>query len=198
MINIGRRIDKQETIELAKEFDIEWAGLMAFIEVESNGYGFYPKTNEPVVLFEGHWFHKFTKGIYDVTYYWISYPEWNTKWYYLNQRIRVEDAFKLNEEAALMSASWGKMQVMGFNYRVCGYTTIFEFVKAMFESEKNQIRAGLQYLKHNNLIVEVKKRNWRQVAYRYNGKGYEKNKYHIKLEAAFNKYSQIAIKDGIS
>ena len=64
---MAKFITNQELAELAKSYGIELAALKAVIEVESRGDGFY-STGEPVVLFEGHQFHKFTKGKFDKTH----------------------------------------------------------------------------------------------------------------------------------
>ena len=82
------------------------------------------------------------------------------------------------------------MQVMGFNYKLVGYETPEDFVKAMFLSEYNQIKAGLDYIKNVGLIDEIKTKSWRAFARGYNGAGYAKNNYHVKLQTAYNKYNK--------
>jgi len=186
---MGKFITNQQLTELANSYGIELAALKAVIEVESRGDGFY-STGEPVVLFEGHQFHKFTRGKFSKTHPELSYPDWTSKWYKYNQPDRVDEAAELDFKAAILSTSWGCMQVMGFNYKLVGYETPEDFVKAMFLSEYNQIKAGLEYIKNADLLDEIKFKAWRAFARGYNGKGYAKNNYHVKLQTAYTKYNK--------
>jgi hypothetical protein len=82
------------------------------------------------------------------------------------------------------------MQVMGFNYKLVGFETPEAFVKAMFESEYNQIKAGLDYIVNAGLLPEIRNKAWRAFARGYNGRDYEVNKYHVKLQTAYTKYNK--------
>ena len=46
------------------------------------------------------------------------------------------EAAHLNRIAALKSASWGKFQLMGFNYKLCGFNSLQAFVNAMYKNEE--------------------------------------------------------------
>lgn len=185
---MGKFITNVELAQLAKVYSIELAALKAVIEVESRGDGFYDD-GLPVVLFEGHQFHKFTRGKFDKSHPELSYPTWTTKWYKYNQPDRVDEAAELDFKAAILSTSWGCMQVMGFNYKLVGFETPETFAQAMFISEYNQIKAGLDYIVNAGLLPEIRNKAWRAFARGYNGKEYEKNNYHVKLQTAYNKYN---------
>ena len=101
----------------AEELDCEPALIKAFAEVESSGYGFWQFSDtdwRPKILFEAHWFHTFTNGIYDKSHPNISSPVWNKALYYYGKKEynRLDEACSLNREAGLKSASWGKFQIM--------------------------------------------------------------------------------------
>lgn len=77
---------------------------------------------------------------------------------------------------------------MGFHWKSLGYNSLQEFVNAMYESEAKQVEAMMKFIKANGLLVHLKSKNWVKFARGYNGVGYAKNNYHIKLANAYNKY----------
>ncbi|QQV91374.1 N-acetylmuramidase [Polaribacter phage Leef_1] len=165
------------------------ATIKAVALVESNGGGFN-KNGTPKILFEGHWFHKLTKGKFTN---WInrniSYPKWIRTYYNENQHNRLQKAVLLDRDAALKSASWGKFQIMGFNYDKCGFSNIQDFINAMFKSEGAQLEAFVNFIISRNLDDELRDKNWSRFAYFYNGSGFAKNKYDTKLADAYLKYA---------
>ena len=182
-------ITQEQYVELSKEYGLEIALIKAVEQVESNGDG-YLSNEDLKILFEGHIFSKLTNGKYDKSNLTISYLKWVRTFYKggIAEYDRLEEAYKLDALQALKSASWGTFQIMGFNYEVCGYSSVVDFVQ--------DVRIGLYYcLKHfftyctnRKLIDKLKKKDWRGFAKSYNGLGYEKNSYHTKLENAYKKY----------
>ena len=172
-------------INAANLLKCEVAVIKAVVEVESGGRGFL-RNGDPKILFEGHWFYRLTKGKYKISN--INYPKWITKFYNQDQHKRLSDAIKLDREAALMSASWGLFQIMGFNYKKCGFVTLQSFINSMYESEGSQLIAFCNYIKNVGLDDELRLKQWSRFAFSYNGPGFSKNKYEIKLERAYNKY----------
>lgn len=181
---------------IAKANDLTVAHLKAVVEVESLGYGFDNK-QRPIILFEGHKFHKFTEGEYtgkegteD-----ISYKRWTKKWYTGSQDgeyDRLERACKLDLEAALMSTSWGLFQIMGFNYKVAGYKNVKRFVDAMNADEYEQLRAFMGFIKGTKrkgkpLIDYLREKDWENFSAGYNGPSYKENSYHTRLKKAYEK-----------
>ena len=91
-------------------------------------------------------------------------------------------AMTYDEDAALQSYSWGIGQVMGFHWKLCGYTSVQSFARDMCEYEGKQLRAMTAYIANKaGLADALRSHDWRQVAYLYNGEDYAKNKYHLKL-----------------
>ena len=104
---------------------------------------------------------------------------------------RLEQAIAIDHECALRSCSWGAFQIMGFHAEFLGYKDVFEFVEAMYESEKKQLDAFVKFIvKNPPLHNALKLRNWPLVAKYYNGPNYSINKYDVKLEAAFNTFNK--------
>lgn len=174
------------------------AAVKAVAEVESSGDGFL-QDGKVKVLFEGHKFYKFTKGAFAQSHPTLCYPKWNRKFYAKGPNAeargqgewgRLQEAMQLNRKAALMSASFGKFQIMGFNYVHCGFSDVEEFFSKMQISEGEHLNAFCEYLKDIGLDNELREHRWSDFAYRYNGTDYWVNKYDVKLAAAWAKYSQ--------
>jgi hypothetical protein len=162
--------------------------VRAVAEVEARGSGFLRNSDLPAILFEGHIFHRLTGGRFSKAHPTISYPAW-TKQHYKGGRgeyDRLAAAAKLDREAALKSASWGRFQIMGFNHRAAGFETVEDFVNAMGEGEGEHLRAFGNFLEANPRMVEALcGKQWAEFARRYNGPGYAQNQYDAKMAAEF-------------
>lgn len=184
------KITNKEYQQAADLLGVELATVKAVVEVESNGKGFL-KSGEPVILFEGHIFHRRTGGKYSTPENAnISYRSWTSKYYNEDQHKRLQKAVKLDRSAALESASWGLFQIMGFNYAACGFENVQQFIIAMYKGEKEHLMAFVNFIRSNRLDKYLKEKNWAGFARRYNGPGYAKNKYDTKLANAYKKYSK--------
>ena len=95
--------------EVAKNFGIEPAMFLAFIEVESGGKGFDDATGKIIIQFEPVWFKRKApyapSGAWSVNKVDVQAKEW----------IAFNDAFKINPTAAMESTSIGLPQIMGFH-----------------------------------------------------------------------------------
>ena len=186
------KLSNADFCRAAKRLKCGVAEIMAVSEVESRGDGFYPD-GFPVILFERHKFRSFTSGQYNQSHPEISGPAGNYGKGGANQRRKFNIAFALDPEAALMSCSWGKFQIMGFNYKVCGFETVGEFVDAMKESEGRQLDAFVSFVIKNHLADDLRERDWKGFAKGYNGPSYAQNKYDAKMAAAYRKYAKLNI-----
>lgn len=154
----------------------------------------------PVILFEGHIFYRQLKkkGIDPEKYMNtdttdILYKSW-TKAYYgskWDEYIRLDKAIQIDNEAALLSCSYGLGQIMGFNYKACGYNSVDEYVSDMSVSEGKQLLAFCKFIQSNTkLLRALQMKDWKTFAYNYNGPDYKKNNYDIKLEKAYTNANQ--------
>lgn len=168
----------------------EVEAIQAVAQVEAAGSGFFPN-NEPKTLFEGHKFYKYTNGAYHYSHPGICYPKWTKKWYgktWEAEYRRFIVAFGLDKSAAILSASFGKFQVMGFNFNNCGFLNEFEFYGSMKLNEQEHLNAFVILLKTWGLDKTLSHCDWRAFAKAYNGPRYEENNYHVKLEDAYNTF----------
>jgi peptidoglycan hydrolase-like protein with peptidoglycan-binding domain len=180
--------------EIADKEGLPGSVLKAFSEIEGNGDGFFTNGN-PVILFERHKFYnaiatKFGKAKADTLF--ITNPDiCNTKagGYVggIPEYIRLNKAIAIDKECAQSSTSWGMFQLMGFNYKVCGYETLEAFIKDIYSNEDLQLAAAVKFIKNNPALLKaVKAKDFLNIALLYNGKaqvGYDK-----KLAIAEAKY----------
>ncbi len=180
----------------AKKLGVDKNAVKTVAQVETSGDGFL-SNGHPKVLFEGHYFHRLTGGQFDATNPTISYPHWTSKYYEggLGEVTdRLDVAEQLDHTAALESASWGKFQIMGENYKQAGFSNVDDFVSAMNDNEGKQLDAFTNYIMNDKrtfngktMAQALKDKDWKTFARLYNGKGYKKNKYDTKLKHAYGK-----------
>lgn len=170
----------------------EPAVIRAVAAVESAGDGFLAD-GRPKILFEAHVFSRLTDHKYDASHPEISSPIWNRKLYAggEGEHIRLGGAYSLDRDAALQSASWGKFQLMGFNWRRCGFTSLQAFIDAMQKSEGEHLTAFCHFVKSSGLDDELRRRDWMGFARGYNGTSFALNHYDTRLAKAFENFHSI-------
>lgn len=164
--------------------------IRAVAAVESGGSGFLV-TGHPKILWERHHFWKRLQLAAPL----ISNPK--PGGYTLDaDQDGVNDSWeKLTEAAmhapawAIESCSWGKFQVMGFWWQPLGYASAIDFAWSMRESEAGHFEALVRYIQHNRLAgafraLSADPEACRAFAAGYNGAGYRKFEYHVKLARA--------------
>jgi len=206
--NKTSRITEQDYNDVAKDLGVDVCAIKAIATVESRGDGFL-SSDHPKVLFESHKFHKYSRGKYDKSHPELSHTYWEYdeegnvmrdkkrnkirhKTYYKGgeQEVtaRLNKAIILDSDAALKSASWGKFQIMGFNYKEAGFNSVQEFVAAMKKNEGEHLKAFGNLIKNNpSMHNALKNKNWAKFAKQYNGSDYSKKEYDKKMATAYQK-----------
>lgn len=174
-------IIQQDLVDTAKVLNIEVEIMMAIAKQESHGGGFF-RNGKPKILFERH---KMYQHLRDeghnpkeleklhpniVNHKPGGYGPSST------QHQRLEEARKLDEEAAIMSASWGRFQIMGETYKYL-YDTPQELEKAMNASEKQQLKYFAAFVRKKaggRLLIALRNKRWETVATLYNGDNWRK------------------------
>ena len=188
---------KEHYEQAARLLGVEPAVLRAVERVETGGKGGFLLQGKPRILFEGHVFwaqlkkkgkdpQRYVAGNED-----ILYPKWTRAWYRggLEEWTRLERAMAIDEEAALMSASWGMFQVMGFNYAACGERSVRDFVSKMRTSEMEQLLLTTIFIRGNARMREaLKAKDWAAFARLYNGPSYKSSRYDSKMAQAYEYY----------
>ena len=189
-LNTSSTLTEDDFKQAAELLKCEVAAIKAVAEVESRGAGFMPD-GRPTILFERHKFHSFTNGAFAATHPDISrksaggYGAGGA-----HQWDRFNQAAALNNTAAIKSCSWGKFQLMGFNFANCGFATLQDFHAAMLKSEGEQLKAFCHFITASGLAGALRNHKWAAFARGYNGKNYKINKYDTKLAAAYKKHSK--------
>ena len=163
------------------------AAIEAVASVESRDSGFNPD-DSPKTLFEGHVFHRLTHGRFASMNPTLSYPKWSREFYgrrWQDEAARLRAACQLDNDAALMSTSWGKFQIMGFNFAAAGFSTLSAFVDAMRASEAAQLDAFVTLIQTWEIDDELRDRRWERFALVYNGPKQAENHYSDKMARAF-------------
>jgi hypothetical protein len=183
------KLTESDFTSAATTLDCEVAAIKAVNEVESSGAGFLP-SGRPKILYERHIFASRTKGAYNASHPEISAPSaggYGTGGEH--QYDRLIEAMSCDRTAALESASWGRFQVMGFNYQLVGFSSVEDMVTKMYESEGQQLKAFVNYVNNTaGLAKALHDHRWADFARGYNGPAYQKNDYDGKLQAAYDKF----------
>jgi len=191
-LNPARGLTESDYAEAAKSLGVEVAVIKAVAEVESPS-GPFDAQGRPTILFERHYFHRLTAGAHDAEHPDISNSAAGGYGKFSAQYPKLERAHELNADAALRSASWGRFQIMGNNYKAAGFTSAASFVRAMTKSELAHLEAFVNFVKSDpGQVTALQNKDWAGFAARYNGKAYKKNNYDTKLEAAYEKFSGTA------
>ncbi len=181
-------ITKEDIARLADELACHPAELEAIDIVESSGFGWF-KDGRIKILNEKHWLYKLTSGKIRAKCVaagvarkrWISpkqggYKDQSTagaRYDILQRGIAIAG------DKAVEAISMGRYQIMGFNYKICGFSSAGAMFKAFCDSEANQLRAFGNFLRGKGLAKVLTKglarpltlAEFRQVENVYNGGG---------------------------
>ena len=178
---------------VCQELGVHAPEIWTVLAVETSGCGYLPDLR-PQILYERHIFHRLTKGKYDDGD--ISDPKpggYGASG--AHQYDRLAAAVAKDRTAALESCSWGIGQIMGENHAQAGFADVEQMVAAMSESEDRQLAAMGSFLMSSRLNVPLQAHDWASFAHGYNGANYAINRYDIRLNGEFQKYSAGALPD---
>ena len=185
-----RGLSEQDYQDACELLECEVAAIKAVSDVESSGSGFFP-SGAPCLLFEAHQFSKYSDHQFDESHPDISSPKWNRALYVGGEKEydRLLAALELDREAALKSASYGRYQIMGFNYQSAGYDDVESYVRDMCLAERNHLLAFVHFIKANpTLHSAIQALDWATFARHYNGPGYAENRYDERLQQAYERH----------
>jgi hypothetical protein len=191
----GAALTEQDYADAAQTLGCEVAAVKAVAQVETAGASF-DASNRPTILYERHVFSRNTvpPGKFDQASPDLSgakpYPPgaYGPK---SQQYVKLAQAFELEQDAALKAPSWGKFQILGENYKACGFASVADFVKAMTVSEAEHLQAFVRFLLSSPKRREaIRNKDWASFARYYNGPDYAKFQYDTKLAAAYAAHAQ--------
>jgi hypothetical protein len=84
------------------------------------------------------------------------------------------------------SASWGRFQIMGNNFKLCKYNSVEEFIYDLSLSESKQLSCFVAFIKNNSKLHNaIKNKDWLTFALNYNGSGQQG--YDIRMKGNYEK-----------
>ena len=196
--SVGKFLTEQDFQTAAELLGVEVAAIKAVAEVESYGSGFLPD-GRTKILFERHKFYKYLAAALGKTaanrLMQVNPNICNTQrgGYKGNaaEYPRQKAAASYDETAALLSASYGRFQIMGFNYRACGFDSVQAYVAAQAANEGAHLMAFCNFIKADPAIHKaLKAKRWAAFAAGYNGESYKINNYDSKMAQAYARYSK--------
>lgn len=190
----AKRLDDIDLPRLGAQLGVGEDELHAVMDVEARTNGFDQK-KRPVMLFEPHVFYRLlsddprlqSKAVRAG----VAYKKQGTRKYPTDSYPVLETAMEIHLEKALLSASYGIGQTMGFNHHLCGYSSVTEMIEAYADDEENQLQGMVNFIRNAGLDDELRSHNWRGFARGYNGPNYAQGNYHIKLAESFQRWSKI-------
>lgn len=188
-LNPATGLQDADYASAATALGVDVATIKAVADVETAGNAF-DAMGRPRILFERHYFHRLTSGRFDKKHARISARNSGGYGKFSSQYAKLEEAYGLDPDAALRSASWGRFQIMGENHRAAGFATVDAFVEAMMTSEAAQLNAFVSFVASDRtMLTALRQKNWAAFAKAYNGAGYHKNLYDTKLQSAYQRQS---------
>lgn len=187
---------KTEITRIARTFDLEPAALLAVAEVESGGkvFALVDGRHEPLIRFEGHYFDRRLSqadreiarraGLASPTAGAVANPRSQAaRWKMLAQ------AQAIDRRAAHEATSWGLGQVMGAHWAWLGFADVDALVAEARSGAAGQARLMARYIVKSGLAPAIRRRDWESFARGYNGPGFARNAYHLKVAAAFRRHA---------
>lgn len=190
----AKRLDDIDLPRIGYQIGVGEDELHAFMDVECSGTGFDAQ-GRVRMLFEPHVFYRELgpgRKRDQAVKQGLAYAKWKPGSYPTDSYPRLQTAMKIDERAALRSASWGLGQIMGFNHVAVGYLTVQDMIEHFAADEENQLEAMVAFLKSKGLAEALQKHDWAKIERVYNGGGF-KGHYAARMQNAYARWQ--AIKD---
>lgn len=188
---------RQSVIKIAKQLNLEPAALAAVAHIES---GLVPHVlvvgrQEPLIRFEGHYFDRRLTGAAQARARkaGLASPRAGAVKNPATQAARwalLEKARIIDRKAADESTSWGMGQVMGAHWAWLGFVSVDALVAEARSGADGQLRLMARYIVKAGLATALCRQDWKAFARGYNGPGFARNAYDLKLAHAFDRYKR--------
>ncbi|MDF1601707.1 N-acetylmuramidase domain-containing protein [Mesorhizobium sp. YIM 152430] len=185
-------------ISVARAFDLDPATLAAVASVESNlvAHAMVDGRREPLIRFEGHYFDRRLSGqaqararaagLASPTAGAIRNPASQAARWAMLERARSIDPGAADE-----ATSWGMGQVMGAHWAWLGFASVGALVAEARSGAEGQVRLMARYIEKAGLAGALARRDWPAFARGYNGPGFARNAYDVKLASGHGRYARL-------
>lgn len=181
---MSHTLTDQDYAWAAEQLKCTVAHIKAVAQVEAGGHGFLPD-GQPKILFERHIFSRLTNHVWDTRYPSISNRAAGGYIGGASEQKRLDMAATLDRNAALMAASWGKFQILGLNWQLCGAPNLQFFINKAYEGERGHLEMFVGFLLGTGLAAKLRANAFAEFARGYNGPGYRKYEYDSKIRKAY-------------
>lgn len=189
----ARPLDDIDLPRLGHRIGVGEDEIHAVMDVEAAG-GAWDARGRPKMLFEPHRFWK-NLGPGEkrdrAARAGLAYPSWGEKPYPKDSYPRLLEAMKIDETAALKSASWGLGQILGENHAMVGFDTVQEMVLATLNDADRHLEMMVAFILAAKLDDELRAQDWAGFARGYNGPQHAKHDYAGRLRRAYAKWAKI-------
>lgn len=191
-VGTGKRYNNADVVAAAQRVGVLPSRVRALIEVETSGRGF-DRQKRPRILFERHKFYKYVPVSLRsrAVKAGLANPRAGGYGKFSEQYPKMRRAISIDEESALLSASYALGQIMGFNHKLAGHANVYQLIEYAKRGEAEQIVQIVTFVKSVGLQDELRRGDWKGVARGYNGVAYARNKYDIKLARADKKFAYL-------
>lgn len=174
---------------VAGELGVEVAAIKAVVRIEAGAslQGFLAP-GVPVINFDRSMYRKARSSSKVKAPASEKVPDGITNAYGRREWAQLVAARKVNLEKANMGTFWGMFQIGGFNYKLCGCSSVQEFVDRMSFSEFEQLQLFANFIKNAGMLTDLRNKNWAGFARKYNGSSYRSRGYHTRMAREYKKY----------
>lgn len=185
------RLDAVDIPRMAARVRVQEDRVRAVDEVESRGSGF-DKQGRPKMLFEPHLFYRMLNGRErdEAVAAGLAYPNWK-KDYPADSYPRMVKAMKINRDAALKAASWGRYQCLGDHYAMLGYDSPDAMVKAFMDDEETHLEGFVTFIINSGVDDDLREGRYDVFFRVYNGPAYAKNGYPAAFRSSLAKWAKV-------
>ncbi len=193
------RLTEDDFREVAQELGVEVAAIKAVVDIEAGRahQGFY-QPGKPIINFDLSMYNKFAPkhGVSLAAARKkapVIFARPNTARYgsyQAAQYARLDAARAIDEPSALESAFWGMFQIGGFNWKLCGCSSVEEFVEKMSRSERDQLELFAKLITNCGMLAPLQKKQWLAFALKYNGPRAKSRGYHTRMASSYARHKQ--------
>lgn len=180
----------EEDFEIvASELGVETAVIKAVVRIEAGSEmrGFWAP-GVPVVSYSKRLFNKYHKKVKGRKEKDATVPT-GLKGYALRKWTSLVNARKINAEAADLGSYWGMFQIGGYNYKLCGCSSVQEMVERVSDSEFSQLEMFAVFIRNAGMLEALQNKDWKKFARKYNGPSYAKRGYHTRMAKEYAKFT---------
>jgi hypothetical protein len=185
MLGLGnaKAITQMDIWEIGQSLKVNPAVIDGIGKTESAGFGWFPN-GQIKILPEPHIFYKYLPkdqkaAALKAGLATRSYKETKATGHYKRMTngpgpryALFERMIAFNETAAYMAISSGTFQIMGFNFKVCGFDSAKQMFEAFCDSEAVQLQAFVNFIKgQSGGITALRNEDYDKIELLYNGGG---------------------------